>query len=1494
MLASRRLLDSELSRPMSVAGPQAQAAPSSQNRFDSGFTQLDAQTPLLLLPVRLETIFAKPVAQGNLPDPRKAAKSALDLLVRIYPDDLHADMHVRGVTASEIELGRRFWTRAWPSSTTRQQMETAFARLASRLGAFRAAWTLEATRPLNWNTRTADSKLERPQFGEPPSRDASSPGKARLLPDRWIVTGYQHDELVFSQEGKPIPRDLALAPTLAGSGPTRRTMSDLLDVQGLTWLRRFDAAEAKGMALRVPLGNLFQPDAPLDLFVVGVRSGDSPVAIAGQLADLLAAHHWTHGVDFVRRGSPTNNSDRATSAVSLSEPDTNALLDTVLTRPALPDRRTELSARTGFGAAAARALGLAPGSILERVAHRDDAQLELASAMSAALWPATWGYFLRTMLGDALSEQWIEWTRRHFITSVKGGGSLPALRIGLQPYGIHPVAIERVREQPVDTTDQLENLLLGLLPAWDDAVSTRVARLDVETTNRQETGTTNPSPLGEATATLARILGATPNPSDLTLTPVTDQTGLYEVRWGLLLFLLDIAISPDFPEIASQLGTDLAAANSLETQIAVLESLISPVTPGPGNLYFEAHATANDGDEREAAQQALDLIEGYVLPLLYNHRERTALLLERKPDRDTVTGLMADADDPPLFFSLFGESAERIPWTGPLIARQSATADDVRAWLDALRVEAADPTRPAAAPGEHPPLLFQLLKRAVAKVHDRDRADLLAGLTTLASAAADGRMNDPIGDLDTLMGEVLGTCMHRIDAWLAAGAAASLTAARKTKPQGLEIGGFGWVLGLERSDGPATSQGFIHAPSLDHAATAAILRSGWSAFGDGALGVDVSSARARAASWIVDGVRDGHRLGELIGQSLERRLHDASLDRWIEPIRRATLDGTGRSNARAAAIVDGFLVARAWLGGDEVAPLSAEEEAVRDELRKVVNGAGGDEGQLRTVLKLNAADLDAVADASLFASVHALVRGNPERAAATLAATGTTASAPPPLTALRTSRGGQRISHRLLLTLDGSLAPDEAAPPPAIAEPALDAWVSRTLPLDRIGFGVWIEENGSTSWQGPYTLASAGFTGLDLLADLPSGDSVGTGARLTRRLTWAFERQAAGAGRTIAATLDADLSGGTSGGLLPLALALAAAQALRALVYEGRAADDADFALASATVASTVDNGAVTSRATMLATATSTAATRLRTALDVSATTDHIIDACAALAAWQIDGAITRAGLRDLATGDDASDREKLLLEAAKVQRRMQDRIDACAAVQGVDLTAAMARIRALLPGAIILPPFSPANIGTLRAAETRSSSRLGAPENASPWLHQAGDTREHVQTAAVAIDLVEAATGVTAFRPTLLQLPDYEGEGWAATSLPSRDASPRTCMLSLTPLPAAVQFAAIAIDAWTEAIPDRTATTGIAVHIDAPSARAPQVWLLATPPRGNAWTHDTVLSLVRQTVARLRQRAAGLAEIEGFGQYLPAVYLDDATDPGPMPNHKGGLESAS
>ncbi|MGE0449069.1 MAG: hypothetical protein AB7Q29_05730 [Vicinamibacterales bacterium] len=1419
---------------------------------------LSTGLPLLLLPIRIETRF-------NLVD-----KDHRELLVRIYPDHVHADAHVPELDPAEAVAGRAFWAKVWPVETPPEERERLFGEIAARAGAFRAAWILEATRPTNWSTRTA---AQAPAFPAPSRRAGVNPAMARLLPDRWFVAGYQNEDFMFAASSTAIPRDLPLAPDFAASGAAPRDMADLLAAQGLEWLRDFDAAVKVGMAVRIPLQQPISVHYPTELIVVGIRTGEKAESTAAQLASLLAAHHWTHGADFVRRGTPTNNSDGVSSGVSLSEPDLAALLGTVI--PAKTPTKGGPLFRRPFVDAAATAFGLDRDTILERVPLARDAQLDLGAAMNAALWPATIGHFLRRQIAGAVPDGWIDWLRGHFINHVRPGGPLPALRLGRHPYGVLPVAIEERHDNPAGRLESCENVLLDLLPTWVRAVG-RVAHLDPDATDASGDQAANRDSLEDATTTLARVLGATPNPSDLMLRPVTDESDLYALRWGLLIFFLDIAVSPHFPDIANALGDDLAAATTIEDQVEAFERQVSqggagnPYPSGP--LWLEAHLTSNDQTTRDTAQAAVDYIEDYILPLLHNHRDRATPLLDLGPNRTRVTGLMPDDAGPRLFFSLFGTDSERAAWSGPLVSVDPG-GNDVRGWLEALLAE-ANGGPPAAAPGDHAPLLFQLLKRGISVVDDVDRADMIEGLATLAAAAADGRLRDVAGDLETLMGETLGACMYRLDAWLTAAASNRLADLRKATPAGLQVGAFGWVENLSaRSHGP--TQGFIHAPSLDHAASGAILRSGWSALGDGAAGVNVSSDRVRAAAWLIDGLRDGRSLVELLGQSLERRLHDAGLDAQTEPLRRAVLDATGAADTPATGIVDGLVVARAWIGGDEVAPLTADEQAVRT----AIQGLAAATTALRQVFADHASDLDAVADATLAQAVHSLVRGEESKVSAALAS-GSGGAVPAELSALRTPRAGQRITHRIVLLYSARASAAAGASPDAMAEPSLEAWLSSLLPpLRHVVFTATITENEQTSSRTD-TLDSAGLGVLELLDDLPEGVDLGSG-RLARRLAWTIERAAAAAGRRVSVRID-----GRPPSLderqIPLDFFLVAAQRLRGALKGGRAADASD--LSEAEVDSTIDLEALTTREQALTGRARADLDRLQRAIDGGSTAD-VLDSCAALASWHVAGAIPRSGLTDLASGGDPADRDALIVDARATLARFEARIAACDLVEGDDVPAVLARMRALLgPGAIVSPPFIAPDPAALAASAARSASRLGTPSAALDWLRQAGRVRPRVGDLAAAVDLIEAAAGGRGFDPLLVQWPDHAGETWAATTAPNVDTRPRVCVLlpaapSLTPAPLPV--AGLVVDGWTEVIPDREATTGVAVHFDAPSAKAPQAFLLAMPPREGEWSLDFVRAVVRQTLKRARQRAVGPEEIEGLGQFLPAIYLDDATDPG-------------
>src|SRR5258708_32599908 len=63
-----------------------------------------------------------------------------------------------------------------------------------------------------------------------------------------------------------------------------------------------------------------------------------------------------------------------------------------------------------------------------------------AAAMAEALWPATWGYFLRHCLAPLLHRAGVAGLRAHFLRFVSPRGPLPALRLGGVPYGVWPVS----------------------------------------------------------------------------------------------------------------------------------------------------------------------------------------------------------------------------------------------------------------------------------------------------------------------------------------------------------------------------------------------------------------------------------------------------------------------------------------------------------------------------------------------------------------------------------------------------------------------------------------------------------------------------------------------------------------------------------------------------------------------------------------------------------------------------------------------------------------------------------------------------------------------------------------------------------------------------------------------------------------------------------------------------------------------------------------------
>lgn len=261
----------------------------------------------------------------------------------------------------------------------------------------------------------------------------------------------------------------------------------------------------------------------------------------------------------------------------------------------------------------------------------------------------------------------------------------------------------------------------------------------------------------------------------------------------------------------------------------------------------------------------------------------------------------------------------------------------------------------------------------------------------------------------------------------------------------------------------STNGGFIHAPSLNHAIAAAILRNGYIENADPEnpelLKVNLSSERSRMALSIIEGIRSGKTLGALLGYQLERGLHDrhneAEIDEFIFELRKAfPLVANRFRRTRAEAndrietiearnVINGYaLVNQIKQSGADTYPFgkSSLPDTPTNTQRVAINA------EVARVLDIH----DAISDVVIAEGVYQAVQGNYGRVASNLDAYAK-GTFPPEPEVLQTPRSGTNLTHRMGLHfqsgLDPSISPNALdVTPRAHAEPAVNAWLTRLLP----------------------------------------------------------------------------------------------------------------------------------------------------------------------------------------------------------------------------------------------------------------------------------------------------------------------------------------------------------------------------------------------------------------------------------------------------------------
>jgi hypothetical protein len=767
----------------------------------------------------------------------------------------------------------------------------------------------------------------------------------------------------------------------------------------------------------------------------------------------------------------------------------------------------------------ARALALAP-ALLAHVRRADGDQDEPARAMNTVMWPATWGYYLTQLVAGSVPQPdlLVPATREHFKDHVRARGHFPALRIGRQPYGLLPVCWSAAWK-PLEggaLEAPLATMLARLRTTWENSVP-NIPRLPGAS---------------DAEAALVALLGMSPSSTSyVARNMIGPEYNLaywkfarqpINAAWWTTLNARSLTDTGDLSATMAQ--TRLANAAFVRAHRPLSDILVmpAPLEGQPAPDYVAALAGSGWQALRDFQLPAAPVP---LLLLLLRHAALRQYI-------DTAMDLLGPAGgaqpterfEPELLGLSVGLPRPR-PWD--ILERILPGHGPVGAYLDGAK---QDPAVPAFA-------------------------DFWNSFGRLAGYSAEA--------LDFAIREVLDLAAYRFDAWVTSLAHLRLDALRSANPNdGIVLGGYGWLENVRPQPQRTPSAGYVHAPSLTHATTAAVLRSGYLTHRDGtqpAMAIDLTSQRVRLALHLMDGVRSGQPLGALLGYRLERSLHDAGLEQFIDTLRgMAPLDGapatgTGTAESIAAAnVVDGVVLLRKfhadpnfWSTPGLPPPGLPPAGAVRDRLTAQIS-------------RLDDA-LDTVADLALSESVHQLVRGNTVRAGATLDAIARGDSPPLDLDVIETPRAGTSLTHRLLAVAATRDAPGWAVTPRARAEPRLNSWAATMLgDPARVRIQVrFVDTTGAGPPPIELALNALAVAPLDLLA-LPESDGL-DGEFRDRLLRAAQVARPASIPPGATAQLLTTRASGWTVGIVSVSEWLGLLQAVRRVIGAARALDPADL-----------------------------------------------------------------------------------------------------------------------------------------------------------------------------------------------------------------------------------------------------------------------------------------------------------------------------------------------
>jgi hypothetical protein len=687
--------------------------------------------------------------------------------------------------------------------------------------------------------------------------------------------------------------------------------------------------------------------------------------------------------------------------------------------------------------------------------------------------------------------------------------------------------------------------------------------------------------------------------------------------------------------------------------------------------------------------------------------------------------------------------------------------------------------------------------------------------------------------------------------------------------------------------------GYVHAPSLQQATAAAVLRSGHlanRAHAAGAFDIDLRSHRVKRAKRLLEGVANGQSMAALLGYRFERALRDQALSQHILDYRRQfpfRPGGPGPEAGEAIAardVIDGLALVTAYRaqGIDAISPATVP---------------AGDRPKVRALIDDLVDLIDAVSDLLLGESVYQLVGGNLDGSAAAMAALDKQTRPPEPRV-VQTPRSTRGYTQRVVVALQtgnaGAWAPmnDLAAQ----VEPRLNAWLARLLGdparyrfrarvLERVPTGQVYDGRPQYRWQDLDAPLQAGLEelGMSPLSLVLGGEPQQHGGQsaVQERLGALLSAQARAAfgadAERMAVVLEGDAPPDAPAGTLGLVAFESFCWLLRRLLDKARALRRMDMVLARDGVetAATLDDGdfagvdlpelqarlaLAEARATQVLDALAAA---IAAVPDEPGSLEPAAPATQALLAT-LQSALAQAaelGWRSAAVGQPAADATAQGAQvavtdtvvaaharAAALHAQAAARRDAAPAATGAEpfgeqVRLTIERVRAIMGASFpLLPMFTLGGYAPEVAASLAArATLLGGDELAiAGWLPKLGCVHEptgllsDALCAAEALGLPVAGSDFKLLQMSAPGLPPVRRWG-ALPPDPADDLRGVVATVAHAPgaldtLAPADTLAGLFVDEWSESIPAAEQTTGLSFHFDAPGARAPQTMLLAVP----------------------------------------------------------------